>query len=146
MERKTKEDVIFYLDRVNEILKKQGKDYYYHFSSRYGYKAINKCYYENSGASDFRTGLTTKEAYNIIYSIYEALTDLQRTDNTITLLKNYSLQKLYNICGYREFNILLNSDHDLITIDEGYPVKVYKISDYEGNYFLYDIDNNRIIG
>ena len=81
--RKTNEEVRFYIERINEILRKEGKDYYYNYTSRYGYKAIDICYYANSGCSDFMTGLTTGEAYNIAYSMYLTLEEEKRDENKL---------------------------------------------------------------
>ncbi len=148
MERITREDVEFYIDKVNRMLQERGKDFYYHFTSRYNYKAIDKCYYYNSGSSDYMTGLTTREAYNIIYAVYQTLEDENYTGNNMELLKNYSLQKLYKVCGYREFEILRTATHETIEPCKDYGNrKIYKISDATNeNYFLYDIERNEIVG
>lgn len=148
MERVKRDDVEFYINKVNVILQGKGKDYYYHLSSRYNYYAIDKCYYYNSGSGDFKTGLTLREAYNIAYCMYESMYDMEYDKNNLILLENYSLKDLYNICGYREFEVLRTAKHEDIEIimdnDEHKVLRIY--NDDKSNYFDYDIKNKVIVG
>lgn len=76
--RRTVNDVRFYLEKLNEVLKEMGKDYLYVLSLRYGYKAID--IYSSDGRimrGTLRSGLTTGEAYDIAYSLFQVVYTLK---------------------------------------------------------------------
>ena len=67
--RVTRDMIDYQLDIANEKLKDTNKKIV--VTSRYGYKAIELVDKITTGATDIRSGLTTKEAYDIIYSFNE---------------------------------------------------------------------------
>ena len=71
-----KENVEYYIQLVNSLLKELGITYELEFNARNGYKAIDKKM--EHGADTLATGLTTKESYLIACSIYEVLNDIKK--------------------------------------------------------------------
>lgn len=74
--RITNENVEYYINIVNNLLTEFGVNYQLEFNSRNGYKAIDKKLAH--GANTLATGLTTKESYLILSSIYEVLNDIKK--------------------------------------------------------------------
>ena len=71
-----KENVEYYIQLVNSLLKEFGVNYQLEFNSRNSYKAIDKKLVH--GANTLATGLTTKEAYLVIHAIFEVLNDIKQ--------------------------------------------------------------------
>ena len=74
--RITKENVEYYIQLVNSLLKEFGVNYQLKFNSRNSYKAIDKKL--EHGDNTLATGLTTKESYLILCSICEVLNDIKQ--------------------------------------------------------------------
>lgn len=81
---RTIKGVMSYIESVNVILENKGSALRYRLGLRNGYKCIDKCALIPDMRGDYylqiiecvRSGLTTGEAYDIVYSLHNLLSEL----------------------------------------------------------------------